>query len=59
MIKKQKKEQDKTLPHATLKCFRCHQKYDVVDLNLHRTSAPCSICGFPNDLVKAVERARE
>jgi hypothetical protein len=49
---------DRTLAHSTLKCFRCHQKADVVDLNLYRESAQCSICGFPNDLVKAVERAK-
>ena len=48
----------RTLPYGVLKCFRCHQKYDVMDLNLHRVTAACSICGFPNDLVKAVERAK-
>ena len=53
-----KPQPDRTLPSGMLKCFRCHQKYQVVDLNLYRESAQCSICGFPNDLVKAVERAK-
>lgn len=42
---------------GVLKCQRCPQVWNVVDLNPERKVVPCPTCGELNDIREAIRRA--
>jgi transcription elongation factor Elf1 len=42
---------------GSLACGSCNYHWTVVDLNPHHKAVKCTVCGQPNDIFKAIQRA--
>jgi transcription elongation factor Elf1 len=47
-----------TMVNDKLRCLRCGNSWDVVDLNPQRKIVACPICAEFNDIQKAINLAR-
>ena len=41
-----------------LRCWQCKQMWTVKELLIDRKVVPCQVCGVPNDIREAIERAK-